>query len=253
MDLFRNRNFVLCTLAGLVIGVVMLGALSYMPTYIQMVHGMSPTKAGLMMIPMVLGMMPTSIILGFVVSRTGRYKWYPVIGMAITAVGLFLLGGLESHDSLLHLGLVLYVFGFGLGCAMQILVLMVQNAFALSMVGTATASNNFFRLIGMSVGSAVVGSVFTSRLTSMMGERVPDAMTELGPDAAEYADTFSGSGSHNLTPDMVSQLPGELHEAVITSYNDALVPIFAVLTPLSVIAAVILLFTRQEKLKETLD
>ncbi|MDN6352770.1 MAG: MFS transporter [Corynebacterium sp.] len=253
MDLFRNRNFVLCTLAGLVIGVVMLGALSYMPTYIQMVHGMSPTKAGLMMIPMVLGMMPTSIILGFVVSRTGRYKWYPVIGMAITAVGLFLLGGLESHDSLLHLGLVLYVFGFGLGCAMQILVLMVQNAFPLSMVGTATASNNFFRLIGMSVGSAVVGSVFTSRLTSMMGERVPDAMTELGPDAAEYADTFSGSGSHNLTPDMVSQLPRELHEAVITSYNDALVPIFAVLTPLAVIAAVILLFTRQEKLKETLD
>lgn len=253
MSLFTNRNFVLCTLAGLVIGVVMLGTLSYMPTYIQMVHGMSPTKAGLMMIPMVAGLMPTSIILGFVVSRTGRYKWYPVVGMLVTAAGLFLLGNLETHDGLVHLGIVLYIFGFGLGCAMQLLVLMVQNAFPVSMVGTATASNNFFRQIGMSVGSAVVGSVFTSRLQDGMGDRVPAAMEEMGPDAANYADTFSGSGSQNLTPEMVTGLPGVLHEAVITSYNDALVPIFAVLAPLAVIAAVILFFTRQEKLKETVE
>ncbi|MCJ7859192.1 MDR family MFS transporter [Corynebacterium kalidii] len=253
MALFANRNFVLCTLAGLVIGVVMLGTLSYMPTYIQMVHGMSPTKAGLMMIPMILGMMPTSIVVGIIVSRTGRYKWYPVVGMFITAVGLFLLGGLQTHDSLLHLGLVLFVFGFGLGCAMQILVLMVQNAFPVSMVGTATASNNFFRQIGMSVGSAVVGSVFTSRLQTMMGERVPAAMQEMGPEAAPYADSFSSSGSHSITPDMVSHLPGALHEAVITSYNDALVPIFTVLIPLAVVAGVVLLFTRQDKLKDTVE
>ncbi|HIW90663.1 MAG TPA: MFS transporter [Candidatus Corynebacterium avicola] len=253
MELFRNRNFVLCTLAGLLVGVMMLGTLSYMPTYIQMVHGMSPTKAGLLMIPMVLGMMPTSVVLGIVVSRTGRYKWYPVIGMAISAVGLFLLGQLETHDSLVHLGIVLYIFGFGLGCVMQLLVLIVQNAFPVSMVGTATASNNFFRQIGMSIGSAVVGSVFTSRLSQNMGDRVPGALQEMGPDAAEYADTFSGSGSASLTPDTVVHLPEVLHEAVITSYNDALVPIFTVLAPLAVIAAVILLFNREEKLKETVE
>ncbi len=253
MTLFVNRNFVLCTLAGLVIGIIMLGTLSYMPTYIQMVHGMSPTKAGLMMIPMILGMMPTSIVVGIIVSRTGNYKWYPVVGMFINAVGLFLLGGLETHDSLLHLGLVLFVFGFGLGCAMQILVLIVQNAFPVSMVGTATASNNFFRQIGMAVGSAIVGSVFTSRLQSLMGERVPDAMQEMGPDAAQYTESFSDSGSHSITPDLVNQLPGVLHEAVITSYNDALVPIFTVLIPLAVIAGVVLIFTRQEKLKDTVE
>ncbi|WP_297004363.1 MDR family MFS transporter [uncultured Corynebacterium sp.] len=252
LELFRNRNFVLCSTAGVVIGIVMLGALAYMPTYIQMVHGMTPTKAGLMMIPMVLGLLPTSIVVGVVVSRTGSYKWYPVIGMVVVAVGLFLLGGLETHDGLVHLGLVLYVFGFGIGMAMQILVLMVQNSFPVSMVGTATASNNFFRQIGMSVGSAVVGSVFTSRLQDDIGDRVPGAMESLGDKATDYMSLFSGE-SHSLTPEIVKHLPGALHEAIITSYNDALVPIFTVLIPFALIAAVILFFTREEKLKETIE
>lgn len=253
MTLFANRNFVLCTLAGLVIGVIMLGTLSYMPTYIQMVHGMSPTAAGLMMIPMVLGMMPTSIIVGIIVSRTGSYKWYPVVGMFITAVGLFLLGGLHAGDSLVHLGIVLFVFGFGLGCAMQILVLMVQNTFPVSMVGTATASNNFFRQIGMSIGSAVVGSVFTSRLQTMMGERVPEAAAQMGDEASGYTDSLSGAGADSITPDLVNNLPGALHDAVTGSYNDALVPIFTVLIPFAVVAGVVLIFTREEKLKETVE
>jgi MFS family permease len=243
---------VLCSASGIIIGVVMLGTLAYMPTYIQMVHGMSPTKAGLMMIPMVLGMLPTSIIVGIVVSRTGRYKWYPVIGMLITAVGLFLLGGFETHDGLVHLGLVLYVFGFGIGMAMQLLVLMVQNSFPVTMVGTATASNNFFRQIGMSVGSAVVGSVFTSRLQDNMADRVPGALQSLGDKAAEYTAIFSGE-NHSLTPALVDSLPGPLHEAIITSYNDGLVPIFTVLVPFALVAAAILFFTREEKLKETVE
>jgi EmrB/QacA subfamily drug resistance transporter len=252
LALFENRNFLLCTGAGLVIGVVMLGTLAYMPTYIQMVHGLSPTKAGLMMIPMVAGLMPTSIIIGIIVSRTGRYKWYPVVGMFVVAVGLFLLGGLETHDSLVHLGLVLFVFGLGIGMAMQILVLMVQNAFPVAMVGTATASNNFFRQIGMSVGSAVVGSVFTSRLTDNMGDRVPGAMQQLGDKAKEFMSLFGGE-NHSLTPGIVDTLPGPLHEAITTSYNDALVPIFTVLIPLAVVAGVILFFTREEKLKDTVE
>lgn len=252
LELFKNRNFVLCSLAGVVIGIVMLGTLAYMPTYIQMVHGMTPTKAGLMMIPMVAGLLPTSIVVGVVVSRTGRYKWYPVIGMVVMAVGLFLLGGLETHDGLVHLGIVLYVFGFGIGMAMQILVLMVQNSFPVTMVGTATASNNFFRQIGMSVGSAVVGSVFTSRLTDDMGDRVPGAMAQLGDKAKDYMSLFSGE-THSLTPDIVKHLPGALHEAIITSYNDALVPIFTVLIPFALVACAILFFTREEKLKDTIE
>ncbi|AGP31212.1 MDR family MFS transporter [Corynebacterium terpenotabidum] len=252
LELFRSRNFVLCTVASVIVGVLLMGALAYMPTYIQMVHGMTPTKAGLMMIPMVLGMVPTSIGVGVIVSRTGRYKWYPVTGMIISTVGLFFMGGLETHDSLLHLSLVLFVFGVGLGLSMQILVLIVQNAFPVSMVGTATASNNFFRQIGMSVGSAVVGSVFTSRLQDTMGDRVPSALQQLGDQAEKYMSLFSGE-NHSLTPGIVSQLPGALHEAVMTSYNDALVPIFTVLAPFAVVAALILIFTREEKLKETVE
>jgi EmrB/QacA subfamily drug resistance transporter len=252
LELFKNRNFLLCTGAGLVIGVVMLGTLAYMPTYIQMVHGLTPTKAGLMMIPMVAGLMPTSIVIGVIVSRTGKYKWYPVVGMFVVAVGLFLLGGLETHDGLVHLGLVLFVFGFGIGMAMQILVLMVQNAFPVSMVGTATASNNFFRQIGMSVGSAVVGSVFTTRLQDNMGDRVPGAMQQLGEKAKEFASLVGGE-NHSLTPGIVDALPGPLHEAITTSYNDALVPIFTVLIPFAIIGGIILLFTREEKLKDTVE
>ena len=252
LELFKSRNFVLCSSAGVIVGIVMLGTLAYMPTYIQMVHGMTPTKAGLMMVPMILGMLPTSITVGIVVSKTGRYKWYPVIGMLVTALGLFLLGGLEAHDGLVHLGLVLYVFGFGIGMAMQLLVLMVQNSFPVSMVGTATASNNFFRQIGMSVGSAVVGSVFTSRLQDHMAERVPSALQSLGNQAQEYTSMFSG-GNHSLTPALVDSLPGALHEAIISSYNDGLVPIFTVLVPFAIIASGILFFTREEKLKETVE
>lgn len=252
MELFRNRNFVLCTVASLVVGVVMLGTLAYMPTYIQMVHGMTPTKAGLMMIPMIAGLLPTSIAIGFIVSRTGRYKWYPVTGMIVATAGLFLLGGLQTHDSLFHLGVTLFVFGLGLGMAMQILVLMVQNSFPVSMVGTATASTNFFRQIGMSIGSAVVGSVFTSRLQDNMGDRVPVAMGQLGDKAKDYAALFSGQ-NHSLTPELVKHFPNALHEAVITSYNDALVPVFTMLIPFAVIAAVTLVFTREERLKDTVE
>ncbi|MDN6815073.1 MAG: MFS transporter, partial [Corynebacterium variabile] len=174
------------------------------------------------------------------------------IGMVVAAAGLFLLGGLETHDGLVHLGLTLYVFGFGIGMAMQILVLMVQNSFPVTMVGTATASNNFFRQIGMSVGSAVVGSVFTSRLQDNMGDRVPGALQALGDKAAEFTAMFSGE-NHSLTPALVDTLPGPLHEAIITSYNDGLVPIFTVLVPFALVGAAILFFTREEKLKETVE
>lgn len=254
MTLFAERNFSLSTAAGLLIGVAMFGCMAYLPTYIQMVHGLSPTAAGMMMIPMMVGMMGTSIVVGNIVSRTGRYKWYPVAGTVIMAVGLWLIGSLRAEDTLLHLGVVLFVFGFGLGLCMQLLVLIVQNAFPVSMVGTATASNNFFRQIGGTLGSAIVGSLFVSRLAGLMDERVPAAAATLGPEGAEAAASVAGgSGANSMSPETLASLPGPLHDAIVGSYNDALVPIYHYVVPMVVLATVLLLFLREDELKETID
>ncbi|MEL4154359.1 MDR family MFS transporter [Corynebacterium bovis] len=258
MHLFGVRNFVLSTVAGFIVGIIMFGTLSYMPTYIQMVHSMSPTRAGLMILPMMVGLMLTSITVGQFVSRTGRYKWFPVLGMVVTAVAMVFMGRLEAHDSLTHLGVILFVYGFGLGCTMQIIVLIVQNAFPVSMVGTATASNNFFRQIGGALGSAVVGSVFTHRLSASIADNAPDAFRaaadEVGPEkAGALAQMFENGGAHNLTPSTLSTLPSAVHEMILQAYNSALTPVFIALAPVVLVAAIVLAFNRQDELAETVE
>lgn len=255
LSLFTARNFSLSTGAGLVIGVAMFGVLAYLPTYIQMVHGLGPTAAGLMMTPAMAGMMGTSIIVGNIVSRTGRYKWYPLVGSFIMAVGLFLIGTLRTGDTLAHLGVVLFVFGLGLGMCMQLLVLIVQNTFPVTMVGTATASNNFFRQIGGTLGSSIVGSMFVSRLADLMADRVPAAAAVSGPAGAEFAEsTAQGHGAaDSLSPEALAALPGPLHDAIAGSYNDALVPIYLVMVPLVLVATLLLAFLREDSLRETIE
>ena len=252
MQLFANRNFTLTTIAGLFVGIFMFGALSYIPTYLQMVHSMTPTNAGLMMIPMMAGLMGTSIVVGNIVSRTGRYKWFPVAGLVIVTIGLALLSQLEASSSLVHVGMCLFVFGFGLGGAMQILVLIVQNSFPITMVGTATAANNFFRQIGSAVGSAFVGGVFVSNLTQRLSENVPAALKTMGPEAAQFSDLMS-HGKSSLTPGIVASLPEPLSQAIDISYNDALTPVFLMLVPLSIVAVILLMFVREDSLKETIS
>lgn len=255
MSLFTARNFSLVTSAGLIIGVAMFGVLAYLPTYIQMVHGLSPTAAGLMMTPAMAGMMGTSIVVGNIVSRTGRYKWYPLAGSLIMAGGLLLIGSLHTGDGLVHLGVVLFVFGLGLGMCMQLLVLIVQNTFPVTMVGTATASNNFFRQIGGTLGSAIVGSLFVSRLADLMAERVPAAAAASGPEGAAFAEATSRGqgGADSLSPELLAGLPGPLHDAISHSYNEALVPIYLVMAPIVLIATVLLVFLREDALRETID
>lgn len=253
MSLFASRNFTLSTVAGMIIGVSMFGALAYLPTYIQMVHGLGPTAAGLMMTPAMAGMMGTSIIVGNIVSNTGKYKWYPVAGTVIMAVGLYLIGTLHETDTLLHLGVVLFVFGVGLGMCMQLLVLIVQNTFPITMVGTATASNNFFRQIGGTLGSAIVGSLFVSRLADLMADRVPEAAAASGPEGLAFLEEQGHGGADSLSPEILSHLPVALHDAITGSYNDALVPIYLVMVPIILVATVLLVFLREDKLKDTID
>lgn len=253
MDLFHNRNMVLTTLAGTVLGLAMTSGLAYLPTYLQMVHQLTPTEAGLMMLPMVMGMLVTGMAVGFIISKTGRYKMYPLVGMLVTTLGLYLFSTLEVTTSLTMLGVYMFIFGFGLGLVMQVLVLIVQNSFPLANVGTATSTNNFFRQIGSSIGASLSGSLFIHNMRDNLQERLPEALAQLGPEGAEYAQRFGEGGANRLTPELVAQLPAPVKEAVLTSYNDGLTPVFQLMVPLAIVAFLLLLPVREEKLKEDLS
>ena len=239
--LFRQRNFNLTTAAGLLIGITMFGAIGYLPTLLQMTFGADPTLAGLLMVPMMGAMLVSSLLSGWLVSRYGRYKWMPVLGAALITVALFLLGVLTPETPLWLFCLYLGLMGMGLGLNMQILVLIVQNSFPNRVVGTATAANNFFRQIGASLGSAVIGSLFTVRLISIIGDRLAPE------DAAELGEISS------LTPHMVLDLPPHLHDIVVHGFNDALSPLFIWMVPLAVIALVLLCFVEEVPLRTTID
>lgn len=262
MNLFKTRNFMLTTSAGLILGIAMFGTMAYIPTYLQMVHSMSPTAAGLMMTPMMVGMLLTSISVGQIISRTGKYRLYPVVGLLIMAVALYLLSTLQSSTPLWQTGVYLFVMGFGLGTGMQVLVLVVQNSFPVAMVGTATAANNFFRQIGGAVGSSIVGSIFIHRMQDLAGQRIPAALEQIkaaSPQAAaEFArsagpDGFSMKSLGSLTPSVLDSLPAPIHEALISSYNDGLTPIFLMLAPVLVLAAAVVFFVREDPLKDTVE
>ncbi|MGB3330587.1 MAG: MDR family MFS transporter [Thermomicrobiales bacterium] len=240
LHLFRDRNFNLATIAGLVIAIAMFGAIGYMPTYLQMVHGFTATEAGFLTLPMVFGLMVTAMGTGQIASRTGRYKWMPIAGGVVMSIGLLLLSTLEASTSIWIVCAYLMVLGAGIGFGMQILVLIVQNAFPGREVGTATAANNFFREIGASLGSAVVGSMFTARLTSLLIERMP-------------ADAAGAVSENSLTPAVVRSLPAPIRDAIASSYNDALTPVFLFLVPLTLATIVILFFVKEKPLAQTLD
>ncbi len=235
LPLFKNRNFVLATLSGLATAIAMFGALGYLPTYFQMAEGVSATGAGLLMIPMMGSMLVTSVVVGAIVSKSGRYKMIPIIGSAVTALGLWLLSTITIHTTLTTISIYMAVLGLGLGMSMQILTLIVQNEFPHRIVGTATAANNYFRQVGSSLGAAVVGSMFVARLTSLLAERLPTG-------------ALKSQGSQSLTPALVNALPAAIKRIIISSYNEALVPIFVFMVPLGLLAGLLLLFLKETPL-----
>ncbi len=240
MSLFRERNFTLTTIAGLITGVAMFGVLGYLPTYLQMTFGQDATVAGLLMIPMMGSLLLTSIGTGWLVSKYGKYKWMPMVGSVIVAIGLVLLSTMTPQTELWLFCCYLAVMGAGLGCSMQILVLIVQNTFPARMVGTATASNNYFRQIGATLGSAFVGSLFATRLFDLLAARLPVHGSVAGQ-------------AHSLTPDAVKQLPDAIRTIIDQAYSDALTPLFLWMAPLAVAAFVLLCFLKEVPLATTIE
>src|SRR3990172_6247626 len=241
LHLFRDRNFNLATLGGVFTAIALFGVVSYMPTYLQMATGFNPTDSGFLMLPGVIGLIIMSSLVGSLASRTGRYKWMPLASSLMVALSLYLLSTMTVDSSIAEIVIFQFVFGAGIGIGMPILVLIVQNSFPITEVGTATASSYFFREIGASLGAAVVGTLFTSRLLSLLARAA----------AAAGGGPLASLDGESLTPGIINQLPAEAKSVVVHSYNEALTPVYLYLVPLLVAGAVLLLFVREKPLALT--
>ncbi|MFF0016547.1 MFS transporter [Streptomyces sp. NPDC005374] len=234
LRLFRDSVFDVTALVGLVIGVALFGAAGYLPTFLQMVDGASATESGLLMLPMMAGIVGASVVAGQLISHTGRYKIWPVLGSALAAVGMWLLSHLDTDTPRLHYSIWMAVLGAGIGMVMPVLILAVQNSVRPADLGTATSANNYFRQIGGSMGAAVFGTLFADRLT--------DALTERLPAGAGLPDPES------LTPQLVHALPPTLRDGYIRAYADAMPRIFLYLVPVLVLGLLIAFFLKEKPL-----
>ncbi|MDV7218384.1 MFS transporter [Streptomyces prunicolor] len=236
LRLFKDAVFNVTALVGLVIGVALFGAASYLPTFLQMVDGASATESGLLMLPMMGGIVGASIISGQLISHTGRYKIYPLLGSALATLGMWLLSRLEVDTSRLQYSLWMAVLGAGIGMVMPVLVLAVQNSVRPADLGTATSANNYFRQIGGSVGAAIFGTLFANRLTDALRDRIPARAGAGLPDP------------ESITPQLVHTLPPALRDGYIQAYADAMPRIFLYLVPVLALGLLIAFFLKEKPL-----
>ncbi len=165
LSLFRNPTFVNATLIGLTLGLGMFAAIGFVPTFLQMSSGTSAAASGLLMLPMMVGLMGTSISSGIAITKTGKYKIFPIVGTLVTGMAMVAMTTLSADTPIWLICVFLFFFGAGLGLIMQVVVLVAQNAVPATQIGTATSTNNYFREMGASLGVAVFGTIFTTRLT----------------------------------------------------------------------------------------
>jgi EmrB/QacA subfamily drug resistance transporter len=242
LSLFRNPIFVNATAIGLTLGLGMFAAIGFVPTFLQMSSGTSAAVSGLLMLPMMVGLMGTSIWSGIAISRTGKYKKYPILGVIVTIVAMVAMTTLAADTPLWLICVYLFLFGAGLGLIMQVVVLVVQNSVPAAEIGTATSTNNYFREVGASLGVAVFGTIFTNRLT----ENLTDVFRSAGASASDA----SGSAA-TLDPQTLNQLPDGVRDGIVAAYADALAPVFWYLIPFLAISLVLALFLKQIPLSDT--
>ncbi|MGI5273379.1 MFS transporter [Nonomuraea sp. CA-218870] len=241
LELFRNRAFAMTSAVGFVVGFTLFGALTYLPLYLQVVHGVSATLSGVYLLPMMAGTLTLSIVSGRIISKTGKYRFLPITGTGIATVGMFLLSTLGQTSSMLRLGLYLLVFGVGIGMVMQVLVIVVQNAVAFKDLGVATSGATFFRSIGGSFGVAVLGAVFTGRLAQDVREVL--ARTPLPPG-------FDPAGVQQ-DPTTIQRLPPGVAAEFLQVYADSIALVFRVAAPIMLVAFLFSWFIPEYRLRET--
>jgi EmrB/QacA subfamily drug resistance transporter len=241
LSLFKNPIFINATAIGFTLGLGMFSAIAFVPTVLQRSSGTSAAESGLLMLPMMAGLMGTSIWSGIAISRSGRYKMYPILGTIITGLAMLAFTTLTAATPIWLICVFLFFFGAGLGLIMQVVVLVVQNAVNPDMVGTATSTNNYFREVGAALGVAIFGAIFTNSLSGKLTE----VFTQAGatPDQA-------GNATSTLDPQALSQLPDAVRDGIVNAYADSLAPVFWYLIPFIVIALVFAIFMKQIPLSD---
>lgn len=236
--LFAEPVFAVCCVLAFVVGFAMLGALTFLPTFMQYVDGVSATTSGLRTLPMVVGMLVMSTGSGTLVGRTGRYKIFPVLGTALMTIAFGLMSQMDAATPALLQSLYLLILGAGIGLSMQVLVLVVQNTSSFADLGVATAGVTFFRTIGSSFGAAVFGSLFVNFLDDRLGSALRTA--GLAPDAAASPEAL-----HRLSPEQAAP--------IVQAYADSLGQVFLWAAPVALLGFVLALFLREVPLKELHD
>jgi EmrB/QacA subfamily drug resistance transporter len=235
LELFRNRIFSVTSAIGFIIGLALFGSVTYLPLFLQIARGKSPTSSGLQLTPMMAGLLVTSIASGQLISKFGRYRPFPIVGTAVMTAGMVLLSRLNVHSTTVQASLYMLVLGLGLGMVMQVLVIAVQNAVDYRQMGVATSGSILFRQVGGSVGIAIFGAIFVNRLHSNLAKALPAGV----------------HGPSTPTPAVIDKLPPGIHEKYIEAFSASLHPVFVVA---SVIAAVSFLLTwllREVPLRKT--
>jgi EmrB/QacA subfamily drug resistance transporter len=241
LRLFRNSVFSVSAAISLAAGFAMFGSISYLPLFLQVVHGVSPTLSGVYLLPMVGGLLITSIGSGQIIARTGRYKIYPIVGTAVLTVALFLLSRLDEFTSTALMSTYFFALGFALGLILQVLVIAVQNAADYADLGAATSGVMFFRSIGGAFGVSIFGAIFSNRLTSELASALRGVTVPKGFTAA----------TAQANPSLLKKLPTAIKADVLHAYALALHSVFLYAIPLALVAFVLSWFLREVPLRTT--
>ena len=241
--------------ASFAIAVAMFGAIIYIPVYAQGVMGVSATNSGMILVPQSVAMILTSILVGLLISRTGRYRPFLILGGVVMVTGYLLLANLSYGDSQWHLTLAMIVIGLGLGLSMQVYTLIVQNAVARRELGTATAAIQFFRNIGSTVGTAVLGTVMTASMTTAIPERIADLPAEQLAALQSSGGGVDTGALENavLDPSALAKLPSFLVDPVRGGLSDAMHDVFLTAVPFAALALLLSLFIKHVPLRETVE
>ncbi|AWB93334.1 MDR family MFS transporter [Aeromicrobium chenweiae] len=240
MRLFRHRVFWTCCALSFVVGFAMMGSITFLPTFLQYVNGVSATASGVRMLPMVLGLMATAITSGNIVSRTGHYKIFPVVGTPVIALGLVLLSRLDETTSVLQEALSMFVLGLGIGASMQVLTIIVQNTVAYRDLGVATSAVTFFRTLGGAFGAAVFGSLYSNFLSGRLPEAIAATRGAVTPTDA-------------TTPSALHDLPDRVIQPVVHAYAESIGHVFAWAAPVALLGLLLALMIPQVALRHGLQ
>jgi EmrB/QacA subfamily drug resistance transporter len=224
LHLFRLRAFSVTSIVGFIVGFAMFGAITYLPAFFQVVRGISPTLSGVQLLPLMAGLLLVSIGSGQIISRTGKYRFWPIAGTAFMTLGLFLLSRMGVGTSSLLDSLYMLVLGMGIGGVMQVLVIIVQNAVPHSELGVATSGATFFRSIGGSFGTAIFGAIFSNVLIGNLASHLHGVHLPAGFSSAD------------ATPALLSHLPAAIHAGFVAGYAESIQTVFIVAVPIAALA-----------------